>query len=315
MTTNWVDLLDPDEEALRQAWPGEFDDAARKILLAPHTHDDEPRPKLESHGSYVFGVFVIPVAITEEDRLVYQECDVVLNEHTIVTVRKTPPDGPPFTLGDVHEICKDREVPPGLIAYHVVDDVAEGFLDLIDDLIAEIDELDDHVDDWPPQQIRRRLSDLRHDVLKIRKTLSPTRDAVRRVIDDRVDLEGQVLFPREVEIRFGDAFDKLLRSTEGLDTARDLIAGVRDYHQAKVSNDQNEVMKRLTVVASLFLPPTFIVGIYGQNFDILPELHWAQGYGFSWFLVVSSTIGQLIFFWRRGWIGSRGRSPLSPPEH
>lgn len=302
MTTTWVDLLDPDEEALRQAWPGVLDDAARSVLLAPHVHDDEPRPKLESHGRYVFGVFVIPLAMTEEDRLVYQECDIVLNEDTIVTVRKTPPDGPPFSLDDVEEICKDRDLPPGLIAYHVVDDVAEGFLDLLDDLIAEIDELDDHVDDWPPQQIRRRLSDLRHDVLKIRKTLAPTRDAVRRVVDDRVELEGQELFPREVEIRFGDAFDKLLRSTEGLDTARDLIAGVRDYHQAKVANDQNEVMKRLTVVASLFLPPTFIVGVYGQNFDVIPELQWAQGYGFSWFLVFATSVAQLIYFRRRHWI-------------
>jgi magnesium transporter len=306
MATPWVDLLDPDEKTLRDAWPGEIDDSARKIMLAPHTHDDEPRAKLESHGSYVFGVFVIPVAITEEDRLVYQECDIVLNEDRVVTVRKTPPDGSPFALDDVKEICQNRDVPPGMVAYHVVDDVAEGFLNLIDDLNAEIDELDDHVDDWPPPKIRRRLSDLRHDLLKIRKTLAPTRDAARRVIDDRVDLEGQELFPHDVELRFGDAFDKLLRASEGLETARDLIGGVRDYHQAKVANDQNEVMKRLTIVASLFLPPTFIVGVYGQNFDILPELHWAQGYGFSWFLVVSTTIGQLIFFRRRGWIGTRG---------
>jgi magnesium transporter len=125
---------------------------------------------------------------------------------------------------------------------------------------------------------------------------------VRRVIDDRVDLEGQEVFTHDVELRFGDAFDKLLRSTEGLDTARDLIAGVRDYHQSKVANDQNEVMKRLTIVASLFLPPTFIVGVYGQNFDWIPELHWAQGYGFSWFLVTVTSVAQLVYFRRKHWI-------------
>ncbi|MEY2436240.1 MAG: magnesium transporter, partial [Acidimicrobiaceae bacterium] len=169
-------------------------------------------------------------------------------------------------------------------------------------LHEEIDELEDHVDDWDNNKIRRRLSDLRHDMLHIRRTLAPTRDAVRRVIDNRVEVEGEELFQHDVELHFGDAYDKLLRSTEGLETARDLIAGVRDYHQSKVANDQNEVMKRLTLVASLALPPTFIVGVYGQNFDWIPELHWAQGYGFSWFLIVTSTVGQLIYFKRKNWL-------------
>jgi len=298
----WVDLLDPDDEALRAAWPVDLDDAARQVLLAPHEHSDEPRPKLESHGSYVFGVFLIPVAVADEDRVYYQECDILLAESIVVTVRKTPPDGEPFALDDVHALCATHEVPAGMVAYHVVDDVAEGFLDLIDALNEEVDELEDHVDEWKSDLIRRRLSDLRHDLLHIRRTLAPTRDAVRRVIDDRVDLDGQEVFPHDVELRFGDAFDKLLRSSEGLETARDLIGGVRDYHQAKVANDQNEVMKRLTLVASLFLPPTFIVGVYGQNFDVIPELSWAHGYGFSWAVIVISTIAQLIYFRRRHWI-------------
>ena len=264
--TRWVDLLDPDEEALRAAWPTGIVDSALQTLIEPHTHDDEPRPKLESHGSYVFGVFLIPVVVPKEDRVYYQECDIVLSETVIVTVRKTPPDGPPFNLDDVHEICERNDVAPGIVAYHVADNVAEGFLDLVDDLNEEVDELEDGVDSFPNDVIRRRLSGLRHDMLRIRRTLAPTRDAVRRVIDDRVDLDGQEVFPHEVELRFGDAFDKLLRASEGLETARDLIGGVRDYHQAKVANDQNEVMKRLTIVASIFLPPTFVVGLYGQNF-------------------------------------------------
>jgi magnesium transporter len=77
---------------------------------------------------------------------------------------------------------------------------------------------------------------------------------------------------------------------------------VRDYHQSKVANDQNEVMKRLTLVASLALPPTFIVGVYGQNFDVMPELKWAHGYGFSWFLIVASTVGQIVYFKRKRWL-------------
>ena len=122
-------------------------------------------------------------------------------------------------------------------------------------------------------------------------------------MDQRVDVEGTELLPHEVEIAFGDAFDKLLRAVDGLDLARDLLAGSRDYLQAKISNDQNEVMKTLTVIASLLLLPTFIVGLYGQNFiHHFPELHWQYGYLWSWALIIGTTFLQLWFFRRKKWI-------------
>ena len=109
------------------------------------------------------------------------------------------------------------------------------------------------------------------------------RDAVRRVVDDVVDVEkGKEVFPHDVEIAFNSAYDKLLRAFDGLEFSRDLLASVRDYQQSKIANDQNEVMKRLTVIAALILLPTFIVGLYGQNFVHMPELHWHYGYAYSW---------------------------------
>jgi len=297
----WVDLLDPDETTLRQAWTDRLHPRAVDALLEPTVHGDEPRPRLESHGDYVLGVLLVPVVVVEEDRVYYQEVDVVMTTRLVLTVRKTPGNGVAMDLASVREIC-GRGLPAGMVAYHVVERIAEGFLDLVDDLHDEIDELEDHIEDWPNERVRRRLSDLRHDLLHIRRTIAPTRDAVRRVIDNRVELDAGDLFPRDVELHFGDAYDKLLRATEGLDVARDLIGGVRDYHQSKVSNDQNEVMKRLTVVASLLLVPTFIVGLYGQNFGHIPELGWGQGYGFSWALIVITTVGQLWYYRKKRWI-------------
>jgi magnesium transporter len=298
----WIDLLDPDEATLRQAWTERLHPLALEDLAEPTVHDDEPRPKLESHGDYVFGVLLVPVEVPDENRVYYQEIDMVVTESAVLTVRKTPKDGTAIDLVAVQE-CERNGLPAGMIAYHVFDQVAESFLDLVDALHDEIDELEDHVEEWPNDRVRRRLSDLRHDLLHIRRTLAPTRDAARRVIDDRVEVDTGDLFPHEVELHFGDTYDKLLRATEGLESARDLIAGVRDYHQSKVANDQNEVMKRLTVIASILLLPTFIVGLYGQNFGHIPELQWAQGYGFSWALIVVTTIAQLWYFRRKGWIG------------
>jgi magnesium transporter len=230
----------------------------------------------------------------------YREVDMLMTHEHVLTVRKTPPDGTPLDLSGLTELCQG--LPAGMVAYQIVDEVAEGFLDMVDDVHEEVDELEDNVDVWDNDTIRRRLSDLRHDLLHIRRTLAPTRDGLRQVVDNRVELDGEELFPHDVELHFGDAYDKMLRAVEGLETARDLIAGVRDYHQSKVSNDQNEVMKRLTLVASIFLPPTFIVGLYGQNFRVIPELAWGHGYGFSWLIIIITTVAQLIYFRRKGWI-------------
>jgi magnesium transporter len=299
--TEWIDLLDPDEATLRRCWPTQVDETALEVLLAPHTHADDPRPKIESHGSYILGILLVPVVVKQEDRVYYQEVDLLLTHHLVLTVRKTPPDGHPIDLNKVIEA--DHRESAGMAAWEIVDEVAEGYLDMIDDLHEEIDELEDNIDTWLNDKIRTRLSELRHDLLHIRRTLAPTRDSVRAVVDNRIELEDdEELFPREIELKFGSAYDKLLRASEGLETARELIGGVRDYHQSKVANDQNEVMKRLTLVASIFLPPTFIVGVYGQNFAHIPELEWTNGYGFSWSVIVLSTFAQLWYFKRKRWL-------------
>ena len=301
--TNWIDLLDPSGDELREKAPKDLEETALELLQAEPKHEDEPRPTLQGHGDYVFGVFLVAVAIPEEDCVYYQEVELVLTHDTIMTVRKTPPGGrPPYDPSSVREAVRPDDE-PGMIAYRFVDDIAERYLDLIDDLNAEIDELEDNVEDLPPAQTRARLSELRHDLLHLRRTLSPMRDAVRRVVDNVVEVEeGPEVFPHDVEVAFNGAYDKLMRAMDGLELSRDLIASVRDYAQAKIANDQNEVMKRLTAIASILLVPTLIVGVYGQNFDHMPELHWYLGYAYSWGLIVVTTIAQVVYFRRKGWI-------------
>jgi magnesium transporter len=297
----WIDLLDPSREELQSRLPAEVHDRALDQLLAPTHHADDPRPKLEPQGDYIFGVFLIPVVVPEEDTVFYQEVDLVMTRDVLVTVRKTPEGGrPPWDPSTAQAACRDTEN-VAMIAYHLVDDVAERFLDLIDNLNEEIEELEDHVEDWQAEQVRARLSALRHDMLHIRRTLSPTRDAIREIVDNRVEFTGDEVFTHDVELNFGNAYDKLLRAADNLELSRDLVAGVRDYHQAKISNEQNEVMKRLTVVASILLLPTLIVGLYGQNFDTIPELHWSWGYYWSLGLIAVSTIVQLVYFRWKKW--------------
>jgi magnesium transporter len=302
MAATWIDLLDPTAEELRAKAPRELEETAVALLLTPPQHEDEPRPTLVGHGDYVFGVVLVAVAVPDEDTVYYQEIDLVITHDTLLTVRKTPPGGrPACDVAIVQKAVKPNDS-AGLMAYRLVDEIAERYLDLVDAFDEEIDELEDKVETQSSELTRARVSTLRHDLLHIRRTLSPMRDAVRRVIDGTVEVEhGKEVFPHDVEVAFNAAYDKFLRASDGLDLARDLLAGVRDYSQAKIANDQNEVTKLLTVIASIVLLPTFIVGVYGQNFVHMPELHWHYGYAYSWGLIVALTLVQLWFFRRKRW--------------
>ena len=147
--------------------------------------------------------------------------------------------------------------------------------------------------------IRRRLAELRHELLLARRFASATRGVARRIVDGRIDVGKADLFPGEVEALFVDTYETLVRVTEELDVARDLLAGVRDYYQAKITEQQNDVSKKLTMIASLVLVPSLIVGFYGQNFaDEFRDAYWSVGVSLG--LIVVTTLVQLaIFRWRR----------------
>jgi magnesium transporter len=299
----WIDLIDPSPDELRAKLPREVQESALELLLAPARHEDEPRPTLQAHGDYIFGIFLVAISLPEENRVFYQEIDAVVTHDVLLTVSKTPPGEQAYDPRPVRESCKPDDE-GGMMLYRLVDDIAEHYLDLVDSLDGEIDELEDNVETAPSAVTRNRLSELRHDLLHIRRTLAPTRDAIRRIVDNVIEVdEGQEVFPHDVEIAFNSAYDKLLRAFDGLELSRDLIASVRDYLQAKIANDQNEVTKRLTAIASLLLVPTFIVGVYGQNFrHHFPEVRWQFGYLWSWGLILATTIMQLIYFRRKKWI-------------
>jgi magnesium transporter len=297
--TTWVDLLDPPAEEIQASAGVKLDERELALLAGA----GEPRPALIGVGDHATGAFVVPVAVKDEDRVYYQQVGIVLTREHAVTVRRTPQDGEPFDPTELKETCERPAVPPGHVAFHLADIVAERYLNLIDDLNEEIDDVEDAVEEGlEAGGVHQRLSDLRHDILHIRQTLSPTRDAVHRVVDGRVDNEAPELLDVRDTALFNDVYDKLLRASDALELSRDLVAGVRDFHQSRVAQSQNEVVQRLTAIASLLLFPTFVVGVYGQNFDHMPELHWHYGYAFSWAVIVLSTVAQLAFFRRKRWI-------------
>jgi magnesium transporter len=293
-----LDLIDPSRHELLSRVPGRLDPDALEILSAPGGDGREARPAFESHGTYVLAVLLFPGPLGPDDRVVYHELDVIASPEVLVTVRKSASDGDVADLsvldgkGDSHA-C-------GLLVNQLVEAAAESYLTLVDRLYLEIDALEDHVDELPSAMLRQRLSSLRHEMIHARRNASATRAAIRRVVDGRLDLgEDDALFPQEAERAFADTYDTLVRVVEELDVARDLLASVRDHLQAKIAESQSEIVKKLTVVASLVLVPTLITGFYGQNFaGVFDKSYWTLTVSIG--LIVGTTIAQLIFFrWKR----------------
>jgi len=295
-----LDLIDPSSHELLSRVPARLDPDALEILSAAAGDGREARPTLESHGTYVLAVLLFPGPLGADDRVVYHELDVIAAPHMLVTVRKTASDG---DIADLSVLDGKHESHPcGILVNELVDAAADSYLDLVDRLYVEIDALEDHVDDLPSVMLRQRLSSLRHEMLHARRNASATRAAIRRVVDGRLDLgDDDALFPREAEHAFADTYDTLVRVIEELDVARDLLASVRDYLQAKIAETQSEIVKKLTVVASLVLVPTLITGFYGQNFaGVFEKGYWTLGVSVG--LIVVTTLLQLAFFrWKR-WI-------------
>jgi magnesium transporter len=249
------------------------------------------------------GLFLDALPHGEENRVAYREVGVVATSDRLVTVRKTPADCKPWHVAPL-EGPAEQGASAGELLFRVVDDAAESFLDVVDVADAEIDALEDHIDDWPSAQVRRRLGILRHDLLHARRTVGATRSAVRRIVDKRLDIGDDRLFPEPVERMFADTYETLFRAGEDLDVARDLLSSARDYHQSVIAERQNDIVKTLTVIASLVLVPSLVVGFYGQNFaGEFQRPFWT--FGVSMGLIVGSTVVQLVLFrWRR-WIWTR----------
>jgi magnesium transporter len=301
VVVRWTDLVDPTREEVLAALPVHVDPEVVETLATPPSGGRDPRPVIEGHGAYVYGVLMAARPLPDENRIAYQEVGLVATPSLVVTVRKTPHDRIPRYEPDGLHPTVEAGAPAGVLVHKLVDDVSDSYLSSIDEIYGEIEELEDAIDSAPPSVVRERISSFRHELLDARRMMSATRAAVRRIVDGRVEVGDHALFPSEIELRFADTYETLVRSIEELDIARELLAGVRDHHQSKIAETQGDIAKKLTVIASLVLVPSLIVGFYGQNFEsVFDEQYWSIAVSTG--LILVSTVAQLVLFrWRR-WI-------------
>lgn len=312
-TIAWVDLLDPDADEIKEAC-GSIATQTRDHLLERSDDASNLRARFEVDRDYIFGAIPVPVAsATAEDPVFYQEIDLLLRHDSVVTIRKTPIGQDPFSIGIIKECCRrSGEETVGCVTSRLLEQVGRQYSDLVEQLQECIDDLEDRVEKRPPMEVRKRYSHIKRELTTARRQLSPLARAIEDIVKDEVDLrDAEELFPEGVQRDLLEVHHELQRCLDSLIILSDLLAGVRDYFQTKMSYDQNAVMQKLTVIASILLVPTLIVGIYGQNFEWIPETRWGGGYAWSWGLIVASTIAQIIYFRHLGWIGKKSHALAS----
>jgi magnesium transporter len=286
----WLDLTDPSEDevtALGEAFsfhPLSLEDMRRR----------GQRPKLDDFGEYMFLVYY-GAGEGEGGEILLEEVHAFLSGGYIVTAHR----GACEALEEAHERLR-AQTPRSeqFVVYRVLDGLTDTFFPVLDHLDDRLERLDGEIFDRPqPSQLEEIVS-LRRQLVALRRVVTPQRDLLARGIDDILEIPGLEADSRNY---FRDVYDHAIRISDQIDSYRDLLAGTRDAYLSVVSNRLNQITKQLTVVATIFLPLSFIVGFFGQNFrwlvvNIDSETDFiVLGVG----SLVLSVIG-LLFWFRRG---------------
>jgi magnesium transporter len=289
----WMDIENPDKDDLMIL------DKAFKfhpLTLEDINHGNQ-RPKLEEYKGYSF--MVLFQALLGGEKIEFEEYFLYLANDYLVTVhkRKEP------KLSELRkrieaepDITKDQ---PAFLTYLVVDQLVDCNFPVLEELDDKIDQLEDTIINKADPEQLKTIYTMKHAITRLRQLLGAQRDLFQRLITSSLSPDE-----REMALYYRDVYDHIIRQYETVDSLRDLLTGAMDVYLSTVSNRLNVTMKALTVIASLFLPLTFLTGFYGMNFAYLTQVleppHLAFWIGVG--TMVVATAIQLVFFRRRGWI-------------
>ncbi len=290
----WVDLDKPTPEETRILTDVfHFHELAVEDAMAESHH-----PKIESYGDYLYLILHGIDFRAKEHEFRTQDVDFFLGERFLVTVHP----GVSRSVGKVNAMCtRNSRVlgeGPAALLHRIIDTMVDNYRPEVDALQSRLDRLEKEVFEKSRPQLARRILDLKRDVASLRRVVQPQRDVIGRLArrEFAIITEG-------LSYRFRDVHDHLVRLTDESLFFGDRITSLLDAHLSQVSNQLNAVMKILTVIATIFMPLTFITGLYGMNVD-LP--HFGLGPTlFFWvllFIMVAISVSMLIFFRMRRWI-------------
>lgn len=292
----WVDMESPtaaDEQIL-------LDVFRFHPLTVEDCRENRHYPKIEEFPEYLYFIVHGVRADTSPDRFNTIELDGFLGRNYVITYHHDmfrSIDNVKKLLGTSPVACQRGAA---FLLHQVLDQIVDFYSPVLDEFDERIDQLEDNIFSLkqPNNAILEQIMELKRSVLRLRRISAKQMDILYRM--SRGEMR---LIPHDMLPFFRDIHDHLVRVTDLAENYRDLISGSLEAYLSVVSNRMNEIMKVLTIFSAIMLPLTFIAGLYGMNFENLPELHWKYSYYVVLAIMAVVAVGMLIFFWRRGWIG------------
>ena len=291
----WIDLEAPSDADLQEV--------AAHIKLHPLTIDDaktfRQRPKIEDYADYMYLVVFGVDPGTASGGPLLREVHMIISGEAVVTIHRRPNEA----LADLRKHYDDQHIrSEQFLVYKILDAITTTFIPVLSRIDEDIDQLEQQVIDSTSSEQLQRIFSLKRDLIAMRRVITPMRDMFQRSGDRIAALPG---LQTDDKLYFRDLYDGLIRVSELVDSYRDLLSGATDMYLSQVANNQGEINKQLTIIATIFLPLSFLTGFFGQNFSYLTNhvinqswTFWVLGIG----LLAVSVAGLAVWFRRKGWI-------------
>ena len=256
------------------------------------------RPKMEDYTDYLFVVLNM-LQYSEEDKEIKREqVSLILGSNWVISFQETE--------GDVFDTIRERlrsdkgrirKMGADYLVYVLMDTIVDNYFAVLEKIGEKIEEIEDEIVTNPSPVTLQTIHDLKRRMIMLRKSIWPLREVI-----NRLERWESKLINESTDIFLRDLYDHTIQVVDAVETFRDMLSGMMDIYMSSVSNRMNEVMKVLTIIATIFLPLTLVAGIYGMNFRIMPELQWEMGYPFALLIMLAVGIIMLIYFKRKNWL-------------
>ena len=267
------------------------------LLLEDIVHTGQ-RPKLEDFGDYLF--FVLKMLTYDEDtsEVLAEQVSLILGPNFVISFQENEGD----VFNPVRERIRNskgriRKLGSDYLAYALIDAIVDNYFVILEHFGEKIEVLQEEVLSQPGPDTLQLIQATKRDMIFLRKSVWPLREAISVLYRGESSLitDGVIPYLRDV-------YDHTIQVIDSIETSRDMISGTLDVYLSSVSNKMNEVMKVLTIIATIFIPITFIAGVFGMNFKYMPELEWRWSYPIVWLVMLTAGISMLIGFRRRKWL-------------
>lgn len=255
------------------------------------------RPKLEEFDDYLFLTLKMLGISKDQKTILSEQVSFILGKNYVISFQEQPGD----IFDSIRVRIKEskgniRKRKNDYLFYRLIDTIVDHYFFIVEHLSEQIERLEDVVLKSQTPEVLQEIQSLKTELIQLRKSISPLREAIGTISKDEIKFIHKNTFHY-----FNDVYQNLLQVAESIDIYREMTKNLMDLYQSGINNKMNQVMQILTVIATIFIPLTFIVGIYGMNFEYMPELKWRYGYFIIWGIMVLVVLFMLRFFKRKNW--------------